>query len=155
MQSTGARIAVGIVAVAIVVIGFIALSGGDDNDSNDSTTASTATTEAPATDNVKGEKPDKGGQPASDPEPDVPVIEVVGGQPVDGVAELSFNSGDTIEFEVDSDTAAEVHMHGYDVAQDVEAGGTTTFEVPADIEGIFEVELEETATPIAEITVNP
>ncbi len=154
MQSTPARVAVGIVAIAIVVIGFIALSGGDDSD--DSTTQTTATTAT--TDDTAPEKDGdgkSGGGDKAESTPEIPVIEVAGGEPVGGVKELSFNAGDTIEFEVSSDTAAEVHFHGYDVGQDVEAGGTTEFSVPADIEGIFEVELEETAVPIAEITVNP
>ena len=38
---------------------------------------------------------------------------------------------------------------------DVDGRRPVTFDVPADIEGIFEVEIEDTATQIAEITVNP
>jgi hypothetical protein len=39
--------------------------------------------------------------------------------------------------------------------KDVEAGGSASFEFTADIEGVFEIELEETKTPIAELTVEP
>lgn len=155
MQSTAARVAVGVVLVAIVVVGFIALSGGDSDDSTTQTTATTATTETTETTdgaNKPGGDNEKGGE---EPAADVPVIEVKGGAPVGGVAELTFGAGDQIEFEVKSDSAAEVHVHGYDIAQEVPAGGSTEFSFPADIEGIFEVELEETATHIAEITVNP
>lgn len=161
MQSTAARVITGIVAVAIVVIGFVALSGGDDdNDSTTQTTATTATTGDTSTGKGdegpgkidKGDKADKGG---GEPVSDVPVIKLVGGQPAGGVAELSFNSGDTIAFDVESDTDAPIHFHGYDIEQEVKAGGTSKFSVPADIEGIFEVEVESTAVPIAEITVNP
>lgn len=152
MQSTAARVAGAVVVVAIVVVGFIALSGGDSEDST-TATATTATTE---TSDAGGEadKPDKdkGGKPAA---AEVPVIEVKGGAPVGGVQELTFNAGEKIEFKVESDTAVEVHVHGYDIAQEVSAGGSTEFSFPADIEGIFEAELEETATEIAEITVNP
>ena len=52
-----------------------------------------------------------------------------------GVADLAFNQGDDIRFEVDSDTADEVHVHGYDIEEDVEAGGTVEFDFPADLEG--------------------
>ena len=82
-------------------------------------------------------------------------IVVKDGEPVGGVQDLTFTSGDDIRFNVESDSAAEVHFHGYDVMEDVEAGGEVSFDVPADIEGVFEVELEETATQIAEITVEP
>ena len=153
MQSTGARIAVGVVAIAIVVVGFIALSGGDDSD--DSTTQTTPTVAEDTTSADQGGKPadaeGSGGQPAAE----VPMIQIKDGEAVGGVQDLSFNAGDTIEFEVESDAAYEIHFHGYDVAQDVEAGGSTEFSVPADIEGVFEVEIEDTATQIASITVNP
>jgi hypothetical protein len=39
--------------------------------------------------------------------------------------------------------------------KDVPAGGTVTFAFTGDIEGIFEVELEERAEQIAELRVNP
>lgn len=151
MQSTAARVAVGVVAVAIVVAGFIALSGGDGDDST------TATTSATTTEQTFGEQPKKddeqgGGEPAAE----LPVIEIKGGEPVGGVQELTFEMGETIAFEVESaDTSGEIHMHGYDVAEELEAGGVAKFSVPADIEGVFEVEIEDTAVPIAEITVNP
>jgi hypothetical protein len=48
-----------------------------------------------------------------------------------------------------------VHFHGYDVAKDVEAGGRVEFDVPATIDGVFEVELEGSHTQLAEVTVNP
>ena len=85
----------------------------------------------------------------------MPIIEVENGQPVGGVQKLSFEKGDDIRFVVTSDVAEEVHLHGYDVSQDVEAGGKVGFDVPATIEGVFEVELEHSVVPIAEITVNP
>jgi hypothetical protein len=140
MESKTARLIAVLVAVALVVVLFVALSGGDG--AKDETTATSTTT-----------KTDQG--PATDPAGDVPVIEIKDGKPVGGVTDLSFNKGDEISFVVNSDTADEVHFHGYDIGKDVEAGGTVRFDVPADIEGIFEVELESTATQIAEITVNP
>jgi hypothetical protein len=39
--------------------------------------------------------------------------------------------------------------------QDVPAGGTVSFDFPAEIEGIFEAELEGRKEQIAEIRVNP
>jgi hypothetical protein len=74
---------------------------------------------------------------------------------VGGVAELSFDKGDEIEFIVESDVSDHVHLHGYDVMKDVEAGGKVKFEVPATLDGVFEAELEDSVVPIAEISVNP
>ena len=142
MGSPRARALVGVAAIAVAVVLFIVLSGGDDDSSTTTTAAST--TEAGGGGG--------GGQPSK---PEVPTIVVKDGEPVGGVQGLTFNNGDDIRFDVKSDTAAEVHFHGYDVMEDVEAGGEVSFDVPADIEGVFEVELEETATQIAEITVEP
>jgi hypothetical protein len=130
MQSTGARLGLGAAAIAVIVVLFIVLSGGDD----DGDTSSTATTTSGAT---------------------VPTITIKDGEPVGGIQDLSFNSGDDIRFRVKSDAAWEIHFHGYDIPMDVEAGGSVEFDVPATIEGVFEIEIEQTATQIAEITVNP
>jgi hypothetical protein len=94
----------------------------------------------------EGKKPD---------EPKVPVIEIEAGQPVGGVAEIEVAKGDSIRFVVESDVDEEVHLHGYDVSQDVAAGGRVEFDVPATAEGVFEVELEHSVVPIAEISVVP
>ena len=80
---------------------------------------------------------------------------VEGGEPAGGVQELTFTEGDEIRFRVESDVADEVHLHGYDVSEDVEAGGTAEFDVPATLTGVFEVELEQRVVPLAEITVEP
>lgn len=85
----------------------------------------------------------------------VETIVVRHGKPVGGVKELTYNKGDRIRFEVDSDVSDEVHVHGYDVAKDVKAGGSVTFDFPATIEGVFEAELEGRKEQIAQLTVNP
>jgi hypothetical protein len=128
MQSNGARLGIAAAAIAVVVVLFIVLSGGDD-DSSSSTVAST--------------------------EVAVPTITIKDGEPVGGIQDLSFNKGDDIRFKVKSDADWEIHFHGYDIPMDVTAGGSVEFNVPATIEGVFEVEIEQTATQIAEITVNP
>jgi hypothetical protein len=63
--------------------------------------------------------------------------------------------GDRISFQVDSDVSDEIHVHGYDLSENVEAGGSVRFDFPASIEGIFEVELEERGEQIAELRINP
>jgi hypothetical protein len=84
-----------------------------------------------------------------------PTIVVKNGEPVGGVQELEYSAGDQIRFEVRSDVADEIHVHGYDLMKDVSAGGAVTFSFPAEIEGIFEVELEGRKEQIAELRVNP
>jgi hypothetical protein len=142
MQSTGARLGILAAAVAVIVVLFIVLSGGDDDSSSTVASTTTTTTEA-------------NGSTTTTTEAAVPTITIKDGEPVGGIQDLSFNEGDDIQFKVKSDADWEIHFHGYDIPMDVKAGGSVEFDVPATIEGVFEVEIEQTATQIAEITVNP
>ena len=151
MESRGARFAVLTVAVAAVVVLFVVLSGGDDDDATTTAAQTTTTEQEPG---GGGDEPDKE-KPKPEPEPEVPTVEVRGGQPVGGVQKLEFESGERILFKVSSDADAVFHLHGYDVEQSVPAGGATTFDLAADIEGVFELEDHETLAPIAEVTVAP
>jgi len=146
MQSGTARVGVGVVLIAAAVILFVALKGGDG--SGDSATGPTATGTT-ATGNQAGSTANNAARPAT------PTIVVKNGGPAGGVRELDYTQGEEIRFKVDSDVSDEVHVHGYDVMKDVEAGGSVSFGFPADIEGIFEVELEGRTQQIAEIRVNP
>ncbi|HEV2727692.1 MAG TPA: hypothetical protein VGV34_05315, partial [Solirubrobacterales bacterium] len=74
---------------------------------------------------------------------------------VGGVQELEFSAGEDIRFRVTSDKAEEIHVHGYDISQDVPAGGTVEFDFPAELEGIYEAELEELGVQIVELRINP
>lgn len=86
---------------------------------------------------------------------DVPTIEVRNGEPVGGIQTLEFSAGDEVRFRVSSDEAEEIHVHGYDIAKDVPAGGTIEFDFPAELEGIYEAELEGQGVQIAELRINP
>jgi len=85
----------------------------------------------------------------------VPVITVTGGKPAGGVLVLSVDKGQRVRFTVESDTKDHVHVHGFDVLKDIEAGGRVTFDFAADIDGIFEVELEDAGEQIASLKVSP
>lgn len=85
----------------------------------------------------------------------ITTIVIKNGEPVDGIAQLTYNKGEEVRFKVDSDVSDEVHMHGYDIMKDVKAGGSVSFDFPATIEGVFEAELEGRKEQILELTVNP
>ena len=127
----------GLTVVVLVVAFVIAKSGGSDN--KDSSTTKTTTTSI------------SGGTAA----PTANVVVVKNAKPVGGIKKLSFTKDSTIDFIVKSDTADEIHFHGYDIGKDVEAGGSVHFKVPAKIEGRFEVELENHKEQIAEVEVTP
>lgn len=85
----------------------------------------------------------------------MPIITFEGGEPVENVQEIEVEAGDLVRFQVSSDVAEEIHVHGYDITKEVAAGGTREFEFPATIEGIFEIEMEQAGVQIAELQVNP
>ena len=139
---------IGLIGAALVVAAllFILLQPEDSDDDTEPLPATTEQT-------LQGEP--TATVPAPEPEPAVETIRVVGGAPKGGVKEITVSKGDTVRLEVRSDTAAEVHVHGYDLFKDVEAGGSAGFRFKADAEGVFEVELEETHTQIAQLSVEP
>jgi hypothetical protein len=124
------RVVLGIGVVIVAVVLLIVLKGGGESSSNDTTVAGKA---APITTIVVDQN----------------------GKPVGGIAEISLNEGEEARFKVESAVADEVHMHGYDIAKDVRAGGTVTFDFPATLEGVFEAELESRKEQILELRVNP
>jgi hypothetical protein len=154
-------IGIGLVLGVAAVILFVFVFSDDTVDApavDESKTAQTTT--APADD--EGDRPDKQAtRPEKPEEPDEPeepplaTIEVAGGAPVGGVQTLETGKGEQIAFEVVSDVADEVHVHGYDISKDVEAGGKVRFSFVAEIDGIFEVEMENAGVQIAELRVNP
>ncbi len=82
-------------------------------------------------------------------------IDVKGGTPVGGVKSLTVKKGDRVRFTVSSDTTSEIHVHAYDIMKDAGPGKPATFDFKAAIEGIFEVEVEDTGEQIVKLTVNP
>lgn len=153
MQSNRTRVLVAIGSVAAIVVLLIVFAGGSDDGGDETTVAQTTTTTTTESGTGEGaeqpEKPDKPDKPA------VPTVVVKGGEPAGGVQELAFAKGEDVRFEVRSDTTDEIHVHGYDVYADVEAGAKTKVAFPADIDGVFEVEMHGSGQPIAQLTVKP
>ncbi|MGD9734137.1 MAG: hypothetical protein AB7V58_00790 [Solirubrobacterales bacterium] len=138
---------VGLGVVALAALMIVAISKTSSGDGGGSSAA-----EPPR--KSSGGK-DKASDKAKPSKPAIPTIVVRGGEPVGGVAELSVDAGERARFKVTSDVGDEIHLHGYDISKEIEPGASVTFHFPAEIEGIFEIELEQRAVPIAELQVNP
>jgi hypothetical protein len=135
---------VALAGVVIVIVAFVLLRGGDEGGSSDGT-ATTSTVPARTT------TPSR-----STPEaPPVATVRVVDGKPNGGVQKVTVAKGDRVRLRIVSDTADEVHVHGYDLKKDVVAGGRVSFSFPATIDGRFVVELESSGTQLAELDVEP
>lgn len=80
---------------------------------------------------------------------------VVGGRPEGGIARDSVDLDRDVIVTVTSDSADEVHLHGYDLSADVAPGTPATIRFTADAPGRFEIELENSGVQIAELEVRP
>ena len=83
-------------------------------------------------------------------------ITVRGGRPVGGLEEIAVESGERVRLEVRSaDTSDEVHVHGYDLSENLAPGRPAAFSFEATLEGVFEIELEGAGVEIASLAVGP
>ena len=159
---TTARLALVAATVAVLVAAFfVARGGGEDEDPSPAAqTAPAATQPPPGSQEPAAPDPDPD---YADPGPRNPEAEPVtartvrvrGGAPVGEVRTLSYRRGDRIHLRVTADAPDEVHVHGFDVEKPVGPGKPARFNIDADIEGRFEVELHGTGTQIATLEVRP
>ena len=119
-----------VIAVAAVAVALAA--GGDDGEEPGGTTARTTETAA-----------------ARKPRPKPPLLTANSGKTVRA------NKGEVVRFRARSKTAEQLHVHGYDILRALPAGRTVTVRFRASLEGIYEIELEGSHTPVGELEVRP
>ena len=143
-MKTGTRWAVlGLVVVVAVVAFVIAQSGGGSS-------SSTKTTQAQA---PTGGTTVKSTTTSAAPAPKLIVVK--NEKAVGGVQDINVKKGDQVRFTVQSDSAQEIHVHGYDFHKNVPKNGSVTFSFPAKIDGGFVIELEGPGQQIAALKVQP
>ena len=127
------------------VLAVLALAGcGSSSDNGTTSSATTTTTDTTTTDTT-----------TTAAKPVEVAIVVENGAPQGGIVRQTVDKNDQVVLVVTSDVADEIHLHGYDKAKDVAAGGTIRLPFKATIPGRFEAELESRSVQIAEITVEP
>ena len=146
---------VGLIGLALVTaaIAVVLITGGGDSDAPETPAATTTATTATTTEEEPGAT--EQATPPPPPRPEQTRIRVRGGEPVGGVERIEAKKGEIVRLVVTSDVADHVHVHGYDEFQDVGPGRTARFRIEADLEGIFEIELEERGVEIGELRVEP
>jgi hypothetical protein len=141
-MKTGTRWAVlGLVVVVAVVAFVIAQSGGGGSSSSTSTSAPATGTGVNGTTTTAAAAPK--------------VIVVRNVKPVGGVQDITVKKGGQVRFTVQSDSAQEIHVHGYDFHKNVPKNGSVSFSFPAKIDGGFVIELEKPGVQIASLKVQP
>jgi hypothetical protein len=134
------------IAVVIAIVAVVVLTGGDETG-----TSTAETTPSPTPTATADEPAAETATPTPTPTPPPPPPLLKGGK----VTKLEFTEGETVKFRVVSDTPEEVHVHGYDIAKDLEPGKVTTVSFPATITGIFEIEYEHAGEQIGQLRVDP
>lgn len=154
---------------ALLVFGLmLVLAGCSDDDASSTTSSSGPQSTTIGTSTVATTTTDATTSsttiPSTTTVPDDGVVEVEvsieGGSvdvAVDGVPEagrVEIPLGSEVRFSVTSDTADEIHIHGYDMTFDVSPGVPAVVEFDADIPGIFEVELHSNHSLLVELQVS-
>jgi hypothetical protein len=142
-------LALGGVALAVVLFFVLRPEGEDDSAADlarttvETTTESTTATTAETT------------TEAGPPPPRSFTLVVRDGRPRGGVKRLRADRGERVVLVVRADVADHVHLHGYDVMRDVGPGQPARFRFRATLTGRFEIELEDRHVLIAELEVRP
>ena len=92
-----------------------------------------------------------GAPPEVEPAPVVVDVDASSG----AVVRRTVERGDRVVFNVTSEVADRVHLHGYDVFVDATPGRPATISFDAHTPGRFEIELEDASVLIAELEVRP
>ena len=146
-----------ILALLVVALALVGCGGDDDASSTTTTETETQTTGLTETETETETMPPPPATTTGENE-DAPVVvrvTVRGGVPVGGIVRKTVTKGDRVTLVVASDVADEIHVHGYDLSRDVEAGGTARITFRATLPGRFEIELERRHVQIADLTVEP
>jgi hypothetical protein len=77
-----------------------------------------------------------------------------GGQVTGGTQRVPVPLGERVTLVVTGDVVDEVHVHGYDSYLDVTPGTEAMITFPADIPGVFEVEMHDSGLLLAQLEVS-
>jgi hypothetical protein len=107
--------------------------------------ASTAAASSPATAPPSGASIPAAGQRIE--------VHVAGGQVTGDTGRVAVSVGQPVTLSVTSDTADEIHVHGYDLRTPVTAGTPAELTFDATVAGVFEVELHDAGTVLLTLQV--
>lgn len=137
----------------VAIIAIVAVACGPTGSSSETATSSTGdatTTPQPTTTTIAGISTTS--SPITTSTVPDPLVEISAGEVIGpGVVEVDL--GDEVDIWVLSDIDDQIHVHGYDLFFDLEAGVPRNLTFAADIPGVFEVEVHTGHTHLFDIEV--
>jgi hypothetical protein len=155
MRTPAVRVGIALAAAAAAVALFFVLSGGNDSSATARPQSPQAAIRTQPNARSATTKPQSAAATRKPQKPKIARIWVRGGKAAGGVKRLEFRRGERVRFSVHSKVADEVHIHGFDITKALPANRIVLFAFPADIEGVFEVELHGAHARIAELRIKP
>lgn len=138
---------------ALVLVAALALTGCSTGASEPAAPAPVAAaTEAPSADPTAA--PTAAPEPTVEPDDaQVIAVTVAGGEVTGDIGRVEVPMGTIIRLVVTSDTADEVHVHGFDLYSDVTPGQPGQLEFVADRAGVFEVEFHDSRQVLTRLQI--
>jgi len=142
------------VMLVAVVAGALALSGcgGDTAASPETATEPTTTEAATSTTTTTTTAPTT---TTAAPRTRTITLVVKGGRPQGGIQRPTIDQGDKVVLVIRAASGEAVHLHGYNLEQEIVPGAAARMPFTADIAGRFELELHPTDTLLAVLEVKP
>ncbi len=150
----GMRLLIGLGALVALVALFLVFRPADDDEAGAGTTTTQVTT-PPTLEPTPTEPETETATTSTGPQAVPLTVTIRGGEPVGGIARVTATKGDVVAVVVRSDVVDHVHVHGYDLMADVAPGKPARMRFRASLTGRFEIELEDRAKQIAQLTVLP
>ena len=131
-------------ALTLIVTLLVAGCGGDDDPATTATPASSPATSANSAPTTPSETAFAGTEI---------VVAVKNGKVSPPTHRVKVAVGTAVRLLVTSDTADEVHVHGYDIEKALPAGRQVTVDFTAGQNGIFEIETHDSGLQLAQLEV--
>ncbi|MGY1738801.1 hypothetical protein [Geodermatophilus sp. SYSU D00684] len=129
--------------LALAALAVVALSG----------CAGTAPSAAGAPSGTPAPSPEASTAAPTTPAGRALAVEVAGGRVTGDTGRVPVPLGERVTLTVTGDVADQVHVHGYDRTAELAPGAPATVEFPADVPGVFEVELHGTGRVLLSLQV--
>jgi heme/copper-type cytochrome/quinol oxidase subunit 2 len=134
----------------LVAVALLVTACGAESESTTTTTTPTTTTAAESTTTTTSTTTTEATTTTSTEPADPYTFEIgIEGSTVTGGGRIAVPVGETVTLLITSDIDDQVHIHGYDLFVDLEAGVTAEVSFAADIPGVVEIETHEGALVVA------